>query len=485
MVRELDFSKVTLRLREKGDKNKDGDEDHTFAKLSGNTSDTLRQCLNTPTVLKLTDKDGGVSQIKLSLRYLPVNMNLDASESINNMGTLRVDVLDAADLPAADRSGYSDPFCLFKMADKEVFKTKVQKKTLHPAWNEFFETTVQSRTAGNFKVDVFDWDFADKPDFLGSAKIDLAALEPFEQREQKFALDGKSGTVRLRLLFKPTYVTRSRQGSSTFSGTFATPGKIVTGVAGAPLKGGMLVGGGVLKGASFIRHGFKSKKKDGSNGTADLSEEPIGDSISASPSGANGSNGLATTPTGSPSHSRSRSFGSQSLASAAGGRPSTSAANSGTASFTLVSADGYPPASNVRVTFKQVTGKGAKEVHKSKAVKAGSGEITWEHETFKVPCTADQQFQIQVKDHSTFGSDDDLGEALFFVDDSGLGSEKVIKAGSGSVTLKSTFAAAAGDSGSIRGSIRDSPKASGGLRRSFLSKREPSRGEQADSAEPQ
>lgn len=71
-------------------------------------------------------------------------MELDPSESFNNSGTLRVDVLDAADLPAADRNGYSDPYCKFFLDGKEVYKTATQKKTLHPAWNEFFEVQVSS-----------------------------------------------------------------------------------------------------------------------------------------------------------------------------------------------------------------------------------------------------------------------------------------------------------------------------------------------------
>ena len=29
------------------------------------------------------------------------------------------------------------------------------------------------------------------------------------------------------MVFKPSYVTRTRQGSSTFSGTFSVPGKVV------------------------------------------------------------------------------------------------------------------------------------------------------------------------------------------------------------------------------------------------------------------
>lgn len=44
-VRELDFSKITLRLRDRGDKNHDDKKEVTLAKLSGNTLDTLKQCL--------------------------------------------------------------------------------------------------------------------------------------------------------------------------------------------------------------------------------------------------------------------------------------------------------------------------------------------------------------------------------------------------------------------------------------------------------
>jgi Ca2+-dependent lipid-binding protein len=44
-VRELDFSKLTLRIREKGESKGDDKKDHTIAKLTGNTLDTLKQCL--------------------------------------------------------------------------------------------------------------------------------------------------------------------------------------------------------------------------------------------------------------------------------------------------------------------------------------------------------------------------------------------------------------------------------------------------------
>ena len=51
-VRELDFSKVTLRLKHKEDRKGDGDnEEHTIAKLQGNTIDVLQRCLVGPCCL--------------------------------------------------------------------------------------------------------------------------------------------------------------------------------------------------------------------------------------------------------------------------------------------------------------------------------------------------------------------------------------------------------------------------------------------------
>ena len=413
---------------------------------------------NNPTVLTLKSADGAVSKIRVSLKYIPVKMQLDPSESINNMGNLRVDILDGANLPAADRNGFSDPFCKFELNGKDVYKTKIQKKTLHPAWNEFFELPVSSRTAAKFKVKVYDWDFGEKADFLGESDVNLEVLDPFTAKEYTYHLDGKSGTIRLRMVFKPAYVTRSRQGSSTFSGTFATPGKIVTGVAGAPIKGVGMVGGGVVKGASFIKHGFRSKKKSDANGFAEPEEVANSDSMDVPRPTVEVEPPRTPEPGATPPHTRNKSFGAQSINSFAMGKGT----ELGIATFSIVSATGYPPSANVRVHVKQLGGKGPKDIHKSKAIKSSTGEVTYEGETFKQSCTADTQFQVQVKDHATFGSDDDLGEGLFFVDDSSTGSDKVIKAGPGSVTLRTNFMA------NDATSVRDSPK--GGQRRSFLSR---------------
>ncbi|KPM40646.1 Uncharacterized protein PYUK71.03c [Neonectria ditissima] len=473
LIRELDVSRLTLKCRKKGD---DGDD--ILASLTGNTLETLKQCLNNPTTLKLKGEDGRPASVKVSLKYIPVKMQLDPSESMNNMGTLRVDVLDAVDLPAADRNGKSDPYCKFELNGQEIHKTKVQKKTLHPVWNEFFEVSVPSRTGAKFKVTIYDYDFADKPDLLGEADINLATLDPFRPSETKYILDGKSGSVRIRLLFRPDYVTRARQGTSTFGGTFSSaPGRIVTGVAGAPLKGGVAVAGvvghGVGKGASFVRRGL-FRKKDGN----DIAEEDIPEVVEPPAPASNG--GLRRTPAittedvdehpiGRPStsngtgngngfgHIRSKSIGQSSVHSTLpGGAPG------GTAHFTVVGATGFPPASDLYIIITQISPK-EKSVGKTKHYKSGTGQWAFD-ESFKFHCSPDAQFKIEAKGEHTFGRDDDLGEHVYFVDETGSGSAKDLAVGSGTVIIKSNFQYAESSL------APESPKAH--LRRSFLSKRE-------------
>lgn len=481
MIRELEFSRITLRLVEKVDKEGDDGADHVMAKLQGQTLQVLANCLYKPTELTLKGDDGSVSTVVVNLKYLPIEMKLDPSESINNMGTLRVDVLDAAELPAADRNGYSDPYCKFRLNDKEVHKTKTQKKTLHPAWNESFETMISSRTAANFHVDVYDWDFGDKADYLGGANIDLTALEPFEQREFRYILDGKSGVLRLKMTFKPSYVTRARQGSSTFHGTFAPAGKVV----GAPVKGVTKIGGGVTKGASFIKRGILGRgSKDETaavNGTTEIDAPDAGSPVApATPAKSVALSSDANSPLMPiTSHNRAPSYASTMQNAGARG------ADSGTAHFIIVSATGFPENADVQVHVNMKGAKGkTKELYKTKHIKGKDGMVEFgDSENFKINCAADTTFQMVVKDHEMF-RDKELGEGMFFVSDQGSGSEQTVNVGSGSVVVRSSFTAnpSTNTSGAGDGLLRpptsgnDSPvsKKEAPSRRSFFGKRDAS-----------
>lgn len=492
-MRELDFSKVTIRLRESS-KDKQQHEDDIIAKLTGDTLSTLRQCLNNPTFLTLKHNNGDLSKVKISLKYIPIQMTLDPSESINNMGDLRLDLLDAANLRAMDRNGKSDPFCVFELNDEKVFKSKVLKKTLHPAWNEFFETKVPSRTAADFIVKIYDWDLAGDADFLGQAKLDLAGLEPFIPVIKTYKLFGKKweagdfGEIRLRFLFKAGYVIRTRQGSSTFSGTFAVPGKIVTGVAGAPLKVGGTVVGGIGKGASAVKRGlFGGKSKtndiveeeqameqsvaqgggvratgDGELQTVDSHNQPIVALNDLAENNieqdVNPRNSLA--PNDARRHHRAKSV--TSIKSNSTTRPDTSGsgADLGVASIRLVSASGFPTKDlNMRGRIRIIGGK-TREILKSKSHKTSTGEVSWD-EMCTTTCTADQQFRIYVEDDHLF-KDQPLGEGLFVVDDTGTGNDTVVPVGVGQVVLKTSFR----PNGTSENGASGSPK-----RRGFLGKK--------------
>jgi hypothetical protein len=444
----------------------------------------------------MKDNEDRTYSVKVSLKYVPVQMRLDPSESINNMGNLRIDILDAKNLPSADSNGKSDPFVKFELNGMEVYKTKTQKKTLHPTWNEFFEVQVPSRTGSKLRAVVWDWDFADKPDYLGGADIDLSLLEPFKAQEFNLDLDGKSGTLRTRLVFRPDYVTRTRQGTSTFAGTFSTPGRIVTGVAGVPLKGGVAVAGavghGVGKGASFLKRGLLGggKKKDDDDDAPTVSGVDIPTIITTNgndpvpgiglqrSTGLGRIDGMSTPPSppesatppgpangGVSGHGRTRSIGASSVHSAL-----IPGAASGTASFTVVTASGYPPASDVYVTITQVREGKAKTVGKTKHHKSPTGVFKFD-ETFKISCSPDATFKVEAKEHNTFSSDEPLGESVYYVDESNSGAVKELKIGSGTVSIKSSFLPAEGATGSDSASLLgQSPRA--GIRRSFLSKRE-------------
>ena len=267
-IRELQFSRISLRLR---DKENTFNEENVIASVSGETFNVLKNGLGNPMTLNLKSHDGASNQVKVKVRYLPVKIRLDPSESMNNMGSLKVDLIDGKSLPAADRSGKSDPYCKFILNEEKVYQSETKKKTLNPVYNESFEVNVPSRTAPIFFVEVYDWDFGGSADFLGSALIDLSQLEPFKPSNMSIPLNGKSGQINLRLLFRPAYVTRTKRGASTtFSAT-----RTLTNVAGAPMKGvgaaagvGVNVAGGAVQGvgktAAFVKGGFlrnKSQKR--------------------------------------------------------------------------------------------------------------------------------------------------------------------------------------------------------------------------------
>jgi Ca2+-dependent lipid-binding protein len=88
-----------------------------------------------------------------------------------------VNVIQAKGLLAADSNGFSDPYVVLQLEGATVakpLKTKVQKSTLDPVWDEEVRIPVRGRV-GQLKLKVLDYDLLSGHDFLGFSKIRSAA----------------------------------------------------------------------------------------------------------------------------------------------------------------------------------------------------------------------------------------------------------------------------------------------------------------------
>ncbi|PCH33337.1 tricalbin [Wolfiporia cocos MD-104 SS10] len=260
-IKELDFGRIWLRLNEADE----GDKDDIVAEFKCDAKLFLQQTLEGPQTYTLSHKedDDKKSTVTLEARYVPVPIVLEARESINNQGTLRVDLLDGQDIRGVDRGGKSDPFAVFQLNGQKVYKSETKKKTLAPEWNENFLVQVPSRVAAHFTVEVFDWNQIEQAKSLGTGRIELADIEPFTAAERVIPLTtpkhGQQGSVRVRLLFQPEIIVKTRKNTSTFSSagrTMTQIGHIPVGVAVGAGKG---VIHGVASGVTGITGVFRSK----------------------------------------------------------------------------------------------------------------------------------------------------------------------------------------------------------------------------------
>ncbi|XP_071012110.1 multiple C2 and transmembrane domain-containing protein 1-like isoform X2 [Oncorhynchus clarkii lewisi] len=89
-------------------------------------------------------------------------------------------------LAIRDRGGTSDPYVKFKIAGKEVFRSRTINKNLNPVWDERVSLLVDSLREPLY-VKVFDYDFGLQDDFMGSAYLYLESLE--NQRTLDVTLD--------------------------------------------------------------------------------------------------------------------------------------------------------------------------------------------------------------------------------------------------------------------------------------------------------
>ncbi|CAG05381.1 unnamed protein product, partial [Tetraodon nigroviridis] len=128
----------------------------------------------------------------------------------SEMYRLDVELKRGHNLAVRDRGGSSDPYVKFKLAGKEVFRSKTIHKNLNPVWDQKTTLIVDSLSEPLY-VKVFDYDFGLQDDFMGSAYLHLESLE--QQRTVPVTLvlkdpqhpDQDLGTLELAVTLTPKH----------------------------------------------------------------------------------------------------------------------------------------------------------------------------------------------------------------------------------------------------------------------------------------
>ncbi|ORX55786.1 hypothetical protein DM01DRAFT_1321135 [Hesseltinella vesiculosa] len=277
-VKEMDFSHVTVQVREWSESEK---ERRVLGRVNLPVRDVLRKIAEdgydhtVGASYPLLDCTGG--SIQLGFKFKPIiHYQMDPAESLENQGNLTVTAVRAQNLKAADRSGTSDPYIVFHLDEAKVHKTEPIKKTLNPVFkNEKFTAPVMNRTVSVLKASVFDWEQIGSDTLLGECSIPFAGdvLESFGARDFELPLSNNAGSLTVRLLWQPQLLARKRTGTSLFSATtriFTGAPQNALGASKTIVGGGIGAGGKVLgAGIDVLESGFSKLNVFGKSSSND------------------------------------------------------------------------------------------------------------------------------------------------------------------------------------------------------------------------
>ncbi|KAI9500833.1 hypothetical protein BX070DRAFT_229963 [Coemansia spiralis] len=225
----------------------DSDEMISIGKAEYSMKELLEQKLvNTPEPVWLP-LDADTGEVLVFLRYDPVeDPELLASESITDQGLVRMRITSASNLPAADKSGTSDPYVVAFVDDVKVWESETIKKTLNPRWNQHAEVGIRQRSKTTLKLEVFDWNQIQSHTLLGRVVIPLNDLPISQALEKAYPLTASNGkaTLELAFLFKPGYVEQHDDSTPVLLDVAHTVVKAPVTV----IKGGASVVGNVVGG---------------------------------------------------------------------------------------------------------------------------------------------------------------------------------------------------------------------------------------------
>uniref|UniRef100_A0A8C0G1K8 Synaptotagmin-5 n=1 Tax=Chelonoidis abingdonii TaxID=106734 RepID=A0A8C0G1K8_CHEAB len=159
------------RKRGKGKKGKKGKEK---AKAQINLKEVKE--LGQSYIDKVRPPLGGDEKHQEKLGKLQYSLDYDFQN-----GQLVVDIIQAADLPALDIGGTSDPYVkVFLLPEKKKkHETKVHWKTLNPTFNETFTFKIPYAELGGrtLVMAVYDFDRFSKHDAIGELRVPMSSLD--------------------------------------------------------------------------------------------------------------------------------------------------------------------------------------------------------------------------------------------------------------------------------------------------------------------
>ncbi|ONK69964.1 uncharacterized protein A4U43_C05F28790 [Asparagus officinalis] len=154
----------------------------------------------------------------------------------------KVEVIEAADMKAGDISGFADPYVKGQLGPYR-FRTKIQKKTLAPRWQEEFKIPISSWEAPNeLIIQVCDKDRMFN-DTLGECHININKLIGGQRHDKWFTLRNiRTGRLHLAITVLEENEKDSNRGKSSDDGsseaTEATTSRSPSSKKLSPIKGG-------------------------------------------------------------------------------------------------------------------------------------------------------------------------------------------------------------------------------------------------------
>ncbi|KAJ2898683.1 Tricalbin-2, partial [Coemansia aciculifera] len=206
--------------------------------------------------------DADTGEVLVLLRFDPVeDPQLLPAESIRDQGMVRLRIASATNLPAADKSGTSDPYVVALVDGVKVWVSPTLKKTLNPRWNQQTEVGIRQRSKTVLTLEVYDWNQIQSHTLLGSLTIPLRDLPINESVEKDYPLAAGSvaggsakAMLQLKFMFKPGYVEQHDDSTPVLLDVAHTVVKAPVTV----IKGGASVVGNVVGGLFGKLGGMKS-----------------------------------------------------------------------------------------------------------------------------------------------------------------------------------------------------------------------------------